>query len=149
MAALKRGRQLIELLVGPVLEFSSIYETAAWGNEDQEAYLNQVLRLKTRLGPFALLQQLLDIERRLGRRRDPDTRWQPRTLDLDILFYGGAVIEMPGLQIPHPAMHERLFVLKPLAELQPERLHPKSGQSVQSMLDSCQDPLEVSIFAIR
>lgn len=149
MAALKRGRQLIELLIGPVLECSSIYETAAWGNEDQEAYLNQVLRLKTRLGPFVLLQQLLDIERRLGRRRDPNTRWQPRTLDLDILFYGDAVIDMPGLQVPHPAMHERLFVLRPLAELQADRRHPKSGQSVQSMLDSCQDPLEVSIFASR
>jgi 2-amino-4-hydroxy-6-hydroxymethyldihydropteridine diphosphokinase len=149
MASLNRGRQLIELLVGPVLECSSIYETAAWGNQEQEAYLNQVLRLQTRLGPFALLQQLLDIERRLGRRRDPDSRWQPRTLDLDILFYADAVIYMPGLQIPHPSMQDRLFVLKPLAELQPERLHPKSGQTVQSMLDSCQDPLEVSIFASR
>jgi 2-amino-4-hydroxy-6-hydroxymethyldihydropteridine diphosphokinase len=99
---------------------SSIYETEPWGAANQGRYLNQVVRGRTQLAPRALLTTLLEIERALGRDRTHAKRFGPRVIDLDILFFEGAALNEPDLQIPHPRMMERAFVLVPLAEIAPD-----------------------------
>ncbi len=115
-----------------VLRASSVYETEPWGYRDQPAFLNQVLEVRTDLAPNALLWHLKRIEQKLGRR--PTFRYGPRLVDLDILFYGDQVIDLPGLAVPHPRLAERAFVLVPLAELAPALRHPITGLTIQEML---------------
>lgn len=99
---------------------SSVYETEPWGPVTQGRYLNQVVGGETALAPSDLLAKLLEIERMLGRDRAHEERYGPRTLDLDILLYGGREVREPDLQIPHPRMLERAFVLVPLVEIAPD-----------------------------
>jgi len=106
---------------------STIRETAPWGVEDQPPFLNAVAELDTELAPRALLERLLEVERSLGRERSRETRWGPRAIDLDLLLYGDRTIDEPGLAVPHPWLHERLFVLEPLAQLDPELAIPGRG----------------------
>ncbi|WP_323004400.1 2-amino-4-hydroxy-6-hydroxymethyldihydropteridine diphosphokinase [Denitromonas sp.] len=112
---------------------SGNYRTAPVGVSGQPDYINAVARIDTRLSPMALLVALLDIEARNGRTRD--FAMAPRTLDLDLLLYGDQQIALPGLQVPHPRMHERAFVLAPLAELAPTLDIPGIG-SIDSLLPS-------------
>jgi len=98
--------------------FSSVWRTAPWGKLDQPEFRNMAALVETRLSADDLLALCLAIERQSGRERRE--RWGPRTLDIDILTYGGQVIDRPGLQIPHPRIAERAFVLAPLAEIAPE-----------------------------
>ena len=100
--------------------FSRLYRTPAWGVEDQPDFINGVAALRTSLAPRDLLDALLGIERQHGRDRAQEVRWGPRTLDLDLLLYGDEVMDEPGLQVPHPRLHERGFVLVPLLELAPD-----------------------------
>lgn len=109
-------------------------ETAPVGPIPQGAYLNAAAVLRTRLSARALLGHLLRIERELGRDRSREQRWGPRTLDLDLLVFGDAVISEPGLTIPHPRMHERRFVLEPLARVAPGMKVPPSGRTVAELL---------------
>jgi 2-amino-4-hydroxy-6-hydroxymethyldihydropteridine diphosphokinase len=106
---------------------STIRETEPWGLADQPAFLNAVAELETELPPRAVLDRLLAIERGLGRTRD-GPRWGPRAIDLDLLLYGGETVDEPDLAVPHPLLHERLFVLEPLAELAPDALVPGLGR---------------------
>jgi 2-amino-4-hydroxy-6-hydroxymethyldihydropteridine diphosphokinase len=105
---------------------STIRETEPWGYEDQPLFLNAVAELETDLPPLELLDQLLEVERELGRTRG-GPRFGPRTIDLDLLVYGDLELDEPGLTVPHPRLHERLFVLVPLAELAPELDVPGKG----------------------
>ncbi len=105
---------------------SSLWETAPIGDVPQGDYLNAVVILDTMRGPRPLLAALLDIEAAAGRIRRE--RWGPRTLDLDVLLYGDAVLDLPGLQVPHPRMHQRRFVLAPLAEAWPDAVVPGRGR---------------------
>ncbi len=118
---------------------SSIYRTPAWGNTEQDDFLNCVAELQTRLSPFILLQKLLEIEQRFGRVRQQEERWQPRALDLDILLFGDDVITSESLNVPHPHIHERAFVLVPLAELVNELEIPGQGS-----LKDCLAKLDIS-----
>lgn len=112
-----------------VLRASSLYRTPAWGRTDQPDFLNGVLAIETTLAPPDLLDRLLGIERAFGRQRDEEAgRWGPRTLDLDLLAYGDLVLEQPGLSLPHPRLHERAFVLVPLAEIAADLHIPGRGQ---------------------
>jgi 2-amino-4-hydroxy-6-hydroxymethyldihydropteridine diphosphokinase len=108
------------------LRLSSIRETEPWGLTDQPRFLNAVAELETELRPRGLLEVLLEGERAHGRVRAE--RWGPRTLDLDLLLYGDEAIDEPGLTLPHPRLHERIFVLEPLAELAPDLNVPGKGR---------------------
>lgn len=111
-----------------VVAVSRLWETAPFG-PPQPAYLNAALALDTELDALALLARLHAIEAEAGRTRGEE-RNQPRTLDLDLLLFGGLVIEARELIVPHPRMHERAFVLEPLAEIAPEALHPRLGETI-------------------
>jgi 2-amino-4-hydroxy-6-hydroxymethyldihydropteridine diphosphokinase len=115
-----------------VKRVSTVYETAPWGVLDQPDFLNQVIEIETDLAPAALLHHLKAIEARMG--REQTVRYGPRRIDLDILFYEDLVLELSGLRIPHPRLHERSFVLAPLADLAPDLRHPELGKTVQEML---------------
>ncbi|WP_425612863.1 2-amino-4-hydroxy-6-hydroxymethyldihydropteridine diphosphokinase [Xanthomonas rydalmerensis] len=110
-----------------LLRASQLYRSPAWGREDQPDFINAAALVATTLPAPALLQSLLDLESRHGRQRLPGERWGPRTLDLDLLLYAEAVIDLPGLQVPHPFLHERAFVLLPLAEIAAEAIVPGHG----------------------
>jgi 2-amino-4-hydroxy-6-hydroxymethyldihydropteridine diphosphokinase len=120
-------REAVRLLGPEVVAVSRLRETAPWGYEDQPAFLNGAILLETALQPRALLERLLDVERVLGRTRD-GPRYGPRTIDLDLLLYEGAEIDEPGLQVPHPRLHERAFALEPLLDLDPELELPDRGR---------------------
>jgi 2-amino-4-hydroxy-6-hydroxymethyldihydropteridine diphosphokinase len=117
-----------------LLAASPVFETDPVGPEGQGSYLNAALRLRTWLAPTDLLATLQRIERSLGRERGPQVpRWGSRTVDLDILFYGERCIEMPDLVVPHPRAHERAFVMRPLAELDPYLVHPRLGRTMAEL----------------
>lgn len=116
-----------------LLRASKLYRTPAWGLEDQPDFVNAVALLETQLAPQALLEHLLAIERIHGRSRDADLRWGPRTLDLDLLLYGDAVIDEPGLHVPHPQLHKRAFALQPLVEIAPETVIPGIGRASDAL----------------
>jgi 2-amino-4-hydroxy-6-hydroxymethyldihydropteridine diphosphokinase len=116
-----------------VLAQSPIYETQPWGLTDQPTFLNMVLKGATHLPPLDLFEHLKSLETRLGRL--PSVRWGPRLIDIDILFYSDTVLSSPQLTIPHPRLHERAFVLIPLADLAPDLLHPVLEKTIRQLLD--------------
>lgn len=124
--------------VGKVVKASAVYETQAWGKTDEADYLNQVLMLQTDLQPRIVLDTILQIEQKLGRKRE--VKWGARTIDIDILFYNDEVINEPDLIIPHPELQNRRFTLEPLAEIAPNFVHPvilKNMLQLKSDLKDC------------
>lgn len=115
-----------------VTAVSPFYQTAAWPNPADPPFVNAVARLASRLGPAEVLRALLVIEKSFGRVRK--TKWEPRCLDLDLLDYGGLICDEILLSLPHPLMHERAFVLKPLADLAPDWRHPDTGARIADLL---------------
>lgn len=142
-AYLIQGRRALAN-AGRVATVSAIYETAAWGMEDQPAFLNQVIALLTPLSAPALLAACQAAEQQAGRQRT--VRWAARTLDVDILFFGQEIINAPGLTVPHPALAFRRFALTPLAELAPELRHPVLGQTTTELLAACPDLLSARLW---
>ena len=120
-ATIRRAADLIG-----AMQLSPLVETEPWGFHDQPPFLNAAAAVQTSLSARSFLDHLLDVERRLGRERI-GPRWGPRTIDLDLLLWGDERISEPGLQVPHPRMLERLFVLEPLAALAPDREIPGNG----------------------
>ena len=129
---LRRAIGLLRRYVRP-LRASSVYETAPWGLSQQPDYLNCILEVTATLSPHQVLSSVKSLEREMG--RQPGVRYGPRLIDVDILFYGGETLEYPDLQIPHPRLHQRAFVLVPLADLAPELSHPTLALTVAQLAD--------------
>ena len=143
-AYLHQARQRLAATVGAMTQHSAIYETAAWGLEDQQSFLNQVLEVQTDLNPLDLLGQIHGIETELGRVREE--RWGARVIDIDILFYGDLVLQTQRLTIPHPELPNRRFTLVPLAEIAPNFRHPVLKKTITELLTQCPDKLLVKVF---
>jgi 2-amino-4-hydroxy-6-hydroxymethyldihydropteridine diphosphokinase len=126
---------------GVILQRSSLYQTAAWGKQQQPDFLNQVLHIKTSLTPESLLSKALAIEQAMGRIRIE--KWGQRLIDIDILYFNDAIISESNLQLPHPGIAARRFVLEPLTEIAPDFIHPVLMKSNKALLASCTDPLVV------
>lgn len=140
-ANLETAAALISRLVGKIAKRSHVYETQPWGNQDQEAFLNQVVMANTTLDPRGLLDAVNKVEREMGRTRKE--KWGPRIIDVDILFYGKRIIRDKGLEIPHPELHKRAFVLVPLMEIAPELEHPVLKKPIDELYMACDDQSEV------
>lgn len=124
-----------------IVAVSSFHETAPVGDADQPVFLNAAAHLATTLPPRPLLEVLLGVERQLGRVRRPAERWGPRTIDLDLLLMDDLVVEEPGLTLPHPRLHERAFVLEPLAEIAAQAIHPVRRRSIKQLRDALRSAL--------
>lgn len=124
-----------------IISQSAIYETAAWGLEDQPDFLNMALCVETTLNPQGLLALTQNIEALLGRQRT--VRWGQRTLDIDILLFNQDIIDTPQLKVPHPQLQNRRFALIPLADIAPAYIHPVFNKSIATLLQECPDNLEV------
>ena len=138
---LKTAATLISRLIGKTAKQSHVYETQPWGNTNQEAFLNQVIMVNTTLDPRGVLDAATKIEREMGRTRKE--KWGPRIIDVDILFYGKRVIRDKGLEIPHPELHKRAFVLVPLMEIAPDLEHPVLKEPIDELYMACDDQSEV------
>ena len=125
-----------------LLRASRLYRTPAWGVTAQPDFINAVALLDTGLSARALLEALLDIERVHGRVRVDGERWGPRTLDLDLLLHGDAIIDEAGLRVPHPHLHERAFALLPLVEIAPQLVIPGIGNVAAIAADMAADGIE-------
>ena len=142
LAFLSQAKELLSEYCGVITAASSFYETAAWGNTNQAAFLNQALEITTTLNARQLIRKILKIEKLMGRIRKE--KYGPRNIDIDILLYNDEVHEMPFLKIPHPEMQNRRFALLPLAEIAPGLIHPVFKKSIMELLDDCTDGLEVN-----
>ena len=136
--------QSIIRFCGNVVKASSFYQTSAWGNNDQPDFLNVALQVSTLLGPDELWWKLSSIEQDAGRERH--SKWGPRTLDIDILYYGSAVIQSTILCIPHPGIPQRRFTLVPLCEIMPDFVHPVLKKNHRQLLEECLDATAVEYF---
>ncbi|MBN2348611.1 MAG: 2-amino-4-hydroxy-6-hydroxymethyldihydropteridine diphosphokinase [Bacteroidales bacterium] len=131
-------KTFLERLLGPVINSSAIYETEPWGFDADETFLNQVVIFHSEIKPLEVLTGILEIENRFGRQRHGNT-YEPRTLDIDILFVGNTTLKSKMLTIPHPKLQMRKFTLVPLAEIIPEFIHPVLKKSVGQLLSECAD----------
>ncbi|WP_114210749.1 2-amino-4-hydroxy-6-hydroxymethyldihydropteridine diphosphokinase [Acidisarcina polymorpha] len=143
-AAISRLRVL-----GEVKAQSSIYVTEPVGYTQQPKFCNAAVALQTSLGPLELLRQLLVVEHEFGRDRGATRPKGPRTLDLDLLMFGDEVVNLPELTVPHPALAERRFVLKPLAEIAPNTIHPTLNKTIDALLQSLPDEDENRVSAVN
>ncbi len=132
---------LIEKNIGKAAKKSHVYETQPWGEPNQDAFMNQVIMINTTLDPRDLLDKISRIERELG--REKKEKWGPRVIDIDILFYGKRVIRDKGLEIPHPELHKRAFVLVPMMEIAPEFEHPVLDKQIDDLYMNCGDDSDV------
>lgn len=137
---LQLAREALHTQLGTIKQASAIYETEAWGKEDQAAFLNQAIWLETSLSAPELLAGLQQIEKDIAHRERLE-KWAPRTLDIDILFFNQEVIHQPGLTVPHPHLQERRFALTPLCDIAADYRHPVLGKTVAALLAACPDLL--------
>ena len=128
---LEQAVNLISRII-KILEISPVYQTEPWGYKDQPVFLNLVLLGETTIQPHLLLKEIKHIELTMG--REPTFHYGPRMIDIDILFYGDLIVDLKNLIIPHPHLHQRAFVLIPLADIVPDFIHPVKGLTVAEML---------------
>ncbi len=124
-----------------LLARSSLYRSEPFGKTDQDWFVNAVVRIDTSLSPEELLKACLSIEQEMGRSRSE--KWGPRIIDLDILFYDDLILKLEGLEIPHPGIPERSFVLVPMNEIAPDCIHPQLKKPVRTLLEEMENPQQV------
>lgn len=134
--------RLIGERVGLITGRSHLYETEPWGFESKDLFWNQALELLVEISAREVLERCQQIEKQIGRIRKAD-QYTSRIMDIDILFYGNEILESPGLEIPHPRISERRFVLVPLNEIAAGLIHPVNHKSISQMLEECPDQLKV------
>ena len=140
---IKTAHEMISKYVGQIVKKSFVYETAPMGNTDQGAFLNQVIMVNTTMDPRTLLESVTQIEKEMGRERKE--KWGPRTIDIDILLYGKRIIRDKGLEIPHPEMHKRAFVLIPLMDIDVagELEHPVLKRPLDELFMEIKEEIEM------
>lgn len=146
MAFLRQAKSLIEQSAGHIVAISSIYETAAWGMEDQPSFYNCAIHIHSNIAPEALMRILLNIETEMGRRRLQ--KFGPRIIDIDMILYNDQIVNSDVLILPHPQMQNRRFVLAPLAEIAANIMHPVLHKTVARLLEECPDTLDVHKISI-
>lgn len=140
---LQKAIELLAEKAGEIESCSSVYETEPWQIDDDESFLNQVLLLRTALAPALLMDTLLDIEKSMGRTRTT-AKYEPRTIDIDILLFNDEIMVTDKITVPHRYMHQRKFVLAPLTEIAPALVHPLLKKSVEQLLKECADGCNIS-----
>tara|TARA_B110000438_G_scaffold189732_1_gene181368 strand:- start:232 stop:741 length:510 start_codon:yes stop_codon:yes gene_type:complete len=135
----------IQKELGNIIAIAPIYETPSWGYDDA-AYLNNAICLTTDLQALDLMLSLLDIERQLGRERSNSEGYEARSIDLDIILIEGVIVDHPQLQVPHPRMNLRKFVLQPLVDIAPNWIHETVGLSMGDLLDKCEDESQIKYY---
>ncbi len=144
VASLEKASTLIAEHCGQIIQSSSLYETAAWGMEDQPAFINQAHEISTALNARQLMRKILRVEKTMGRIREQ--KYGPRLIDIDILFFNDEIHEYPLLRLPHPELHRRRFALEPMKEIAPLLVHPVFKKNIRGLLAECTDPLPVRKF---
>lgn len=135
---LQNAVAMIGRRIGRVVSQSAVYQSEPWGFNAEQMFLNQVVVAETELEPHAVLELCLQIEAELGRTRSGNG-YEPRTIDIDIVFFGNRIIDQPDLQVPHPLMHRRNFVLRPLCDVAADFVHPVFGLTVKQLAAICND----------
>ena len=141
-----KSMEQIEENIGEIITESSIFETIPWGYENQDNFLNSVIKIKTTFDAFKVLKKSQEIENTLGRKRI--SKWRKRTIDIDILFYNNEIINTTKLNIPHPLIQQRKFVLIPLSEIAPNYIHPTLKKNISTLLSECKDNQKVLDYEI-
>lgn len=142
-ANLEEALEFIDFNFGDVVGVSSIYESEPWGMSDVPNFLNQVVHIESELNDKELLMEIADLEEFFGRERSSQG-YVSREMDIDVLFIDGEIISTEALQVPHPRISERRFVLEPMAEIAPDFIHPELKQSVAGLLKACSDKGKVT-----
>lgn len=142
---LDRAVSQIRTWSGKKLRLSNIYITEPYGYHSEHEYLNMAVELETSLTPQEIMQRISALESEMGRHRTSD-RIEDRTIDIDLLFYGGEIIHEKDLDVPHPRLHQRNFVLAPLLDIVPDLLHPELKKPVWELYDACKDKSEIRIL---
>ncbi len=133
--------------LGNVRGSSSVYITAAWGKTDQADFYNQAVEIEFEMSPSVLMKKIIEIEQLMGRERI--NKWEPRIIDIDIIYIEDLIIEDELLNVPHPHMQDRMFVLQPIAELNNAWQHPILKMNVIELIQNCNDKLEVRKLTIE
>lgn len=142
--SLAKAKTQIEKQIGAIIRQSDLYSTAAWGNIKQPDFINQVIIVETELSPAETMLTILGIEKKMGRVRT--VKNAPRIIDIDILFFNKEIIGLPDLNVPHPQIQNRRFVLVPLNQLSPNMKHPGLKKTIHQLLIHCPDRLNVKKF---
>ena len=145
---LQTALSFLEKRGGKVLKASHIYETQPWKMTDDTNFLNQVIWLETNLDASQMMELIIETETSMGRIR-AKSGYEPRTIDIDILFFNEDILNSPSLTIPHPLIAQRRFILEPLSELAPDYIHPLLKKTIKQLLSDCPDSHSISKFASK